>query len=133
MNHKFIGHYSLGFSLPFLKKLIVENQIFLQTFSWDETMVNNAEDCNSIIFFPKITTGAIKSFGWVDQGSINNQICNASTGISVLFVLAFLICLGLFFFRRKQQRSLENAITPLIILIVSGGLVKMLEILIYGF
>ncbi len=133
MNHKFIGHYSFGFSLPFLKKLIVENQILLQTFTWDESMVDNAQDCNSIIFYPKITTGVIKSFGWVSQGSLNNKICNAGTGISVLLVLAFLVCFGLFFFKRKQQRSIEDALFPMMILIVSGGLLKMLEILIYGF
>ena len=133
MNPKFIGHYSFGFSLPFLKKLIVENPIFLQTYPLNETAINNAQDCNSIIFYPKITTGVIKTFGWVSQGSLNNQICNAGTGISVLLVLAFLICFGLFFFKRKQQRSIEDALFPMMILIVSGGLLKMLEILIYGF
>ena len=72
----------------YLKKLIVENQILLQTFTWDETMVNNAQDCSSIIFYPKITTGVIKSFSWAPRGAICNALwalkgrrARAATGI----------------------------------------------------
>ncbi len=133
MNHKFIGHYSLGFSLPFLKKLIVENQIFLQIYPLNEAMVNNTKDCNYIVFYPKITTGMIQSFGWLNQGSMSHQICHASAGISILFVLGFSICLVLFFLRREEQRSIEKAVLPMIIVVIIGGLIKMLEILIYGF
>ena len=133
MNSKFIGHYSFGLSLPFLKKLIIENQIFLQTYPLNETAINNGEDCNSIIFFPKITTGLVKSFDWFNQGSINHRICQASSKMNLLFILAFLICFGLFSFFWKQQNLIETAKNTMIIFVIIVVLVKMLEILIYGF
>ena len=131
MNSKIIGHYSLGLSLPFLKKLIVENQIFLQIFTSDETVINNAEDCNSFMFYPKFTTLFIQMLRWFNQERMSYQICNASTGISILFILAFLICLGLFFFEWKEEGSIGKTINLMIAVIISPVLIKIFEILIF--
>ncbi|MDJ0647112.1 MAG: hypothetical protein QNJ60_00260 [Xenococcaceae cyanobacterium MO_188.B19] len=133
MNNKILGHYSLGFSLPFLKKLIVENQIFLQTFTVNKPLISNDKDCNSIILFPKLTSGFTQMFRGSNQGSLSDLICHTSAEINILFVLAFVICFGLFFFLRGQQDSIEIAIIPMIIFIIIAALIKMLEILIYGF
>ncbi len=133
MNSKIIGHYCLEFPISFLEKLIIKNQIFLQTYSLNETVINNGENCDSIIFFPKITTGLIQMFGGINRDSMNHQICNASARINILFILAFLIYLSLFFFFWKQRNLIETVITPIILFIIIAVLIKILEILIYGF